>query len=485
MEEGVGQQGSVKDFLTVLFKHKSKILTIFCTVVVVVTVLSFVLPPTYEAQSSLLVKFGREFVYQPEVGDRSPQISIGAGNQEELINSEVAILTNRDVIRRVITTIGVEKLYPGLVKEYSRGITPVDMATLKFEKDLTVEGVKKSNVIDVSYQHQDPRLAARAVNLLVEYAKDKHLQVYSDPKSSFLEGQVGDYSEKLNEAEDKLQTFKQRRQVYSLDEQRNLLLKQRIDLDTSLKVTQNSIQELREKLATLNTQASQMQGSAQLYTPSERDRIIVDAKAKLTDLQIKEAELLVKYKPNNKLVVNVRDDIRRVKAFLQEQEDELRGKLITANPVYQEIEKESKKTEADLKAQETKGRALISQVQQVDKSVRDLDFSEKDLQTLKREVATNEKNYTNYLEKYEEALIADDMNRKKMANINVMQTATVPANPKKPRKALNILLSMILGAVAGIGYAFASEYSAQGLSTPESLERHTGLRVLATVPMRR
>jgi uncharacterized protein involved in exopolysaccharide biosynthesis len=96
-------------------------------------------------------------------------------------------------------------------------------------------------------------------------------------------------------------------------------------------------------------------------------------------------------------------------------------------------------------------------------------------------VASNERNYKTYLEKVEEARISDDLNRQKMANISVIQTASVPPKPVKPKKALNIVLGIILGAVSGLGLAFFSEYTNQGLSTPESAERRLGLPVLATI----
>jgi len=55
----------------------------------------------------------------------------------------------------------------------------------------------------------------------------------------------------------------------------------------------------------------------------------------------------------------------------------------------------------------------------------------------------------------------------------------------KPKKRLNIALGIILGAVSGLGLAFLSEYTGQGLSTPESAERRLGLPVLATVPLKK
>ena len=75
------QQGTLRDFLYVLFKHKSKILIIFFSIVVTVTVGSFIMDPTYEATSKILVKFGRENIYAATTqssgrsrSDRQPRV---------------------------------------------------------------------------------------------------------------------------------------------------------------------------------------------------------------------------------------------------------------------------------------------------------------------------------------------------------------------------------------------------------------------------
>src|SRR4030043_766923 len=117
--------GSLRGFFNFLFKQKSKIIIIFLSIVITVTVISFLLPPTYEAKSSFLVKFGREYIYRSEVGEKTPDVRITAGNQEELINSEIQRLNNRDLIGKVITTLGIEKLYPDLVNNTTKGIVPL------------------------------------------------------------------------------------------------------------------------------------------------------------------------------------------------------------------------------------------------------------------------------------------------------------------------------------------------------------------------
>jgi uncharacterized protein involved in exopolysaccharide biosynthesis len=483
--EQPNQAGNLRDFLTVLFKHKETILIVFFAVIVTVTVGSFLLPPTYEAKSSLLVKFGREYIYRPEVGERGssdsrPLIPL---NQEEVINSEIQILSSRDLIEKVIQTLKVENIYPEVVRSPPTRMTPMEAAILQFEKKLSVEGVKKSSVIQISFQHKDPRIAAKAVNLLVDFLKEKHLQVYSDPKSSFLEQQLSTYEQKLKDSQNQLETFKQKYQVFSLEEQRTLLLKQRTEFDTSFKTSQNQIRELQNKLLSLKTQMRAVSKDVPLYSETERYKIIDDAKAQLLSLHLKEQELLQKYNEDTPLVINVRKEIKIVQNFIKKQEEDLKGKVRTGqNIVYQDIEREMIKTQAELSSQEAKSATLREQIAQLNREVQTLDLRENDLQNLKRELGANEKNYKTYLEKVEEALISDNLNRQKMANISMIQAAAVPQKPIKPKKALNIALGIILGAVSGLGLAFFSEYTNQGLSTPESAERHLGLPVLGTVP---
>ena len=476
------QTSSLRDFLTVLFKHKNTILIIFFTVVATVTIGSFLLSPTYEAKSSLLVKFGREYIYSSEVGERVPDMRIVPLNQEEVINSEIQILTSRDLIEKVITTLKVENIYPDLAKNPPGRFTPLEAAIEQFEKTLSVEGIKKSNVIQVSFQHKDPRIAAKAVNLLVDFLKEKHLQVYSDPKSSFLEQQLLTYEQSLIESQNQLKDFKQKYRVFSLEEQRTLLLKQRTDLDSTLKTAQNQVKELQNRLSSLKNQMQTVSKDVPLYSETERYKTIDDAKTQLLTLQLREQQLLQKYNENTPLVVNVRKEITIVQGFIKEQEEDLKGKVRTGqNIVYQDLEREIIKTQAELSSQEAKRAALQGQIAQLDIEIPNLDLRENELENLKRDMSSNERNYKTYLEKVEEARISDDLNRQKMANISVIQTASVPPKPIKPRKRLNIALSIVLGAVAGLGLAFFSEYTSQGLSTPESVERRLGLPVLATI----
>ena len=474
----------LREFLTVLFKRKRLILTTFITIVATVTVVTFLLPPTYEAEARLLVRAGRENVYRPEVG--SDQNQVLSFNNEEVINSETNILTSRDLIARVVSSLTVERLYPDLVTTPPRRGTPQDAAVKRFGEGLAVEGLRKSNVIRILLQHEDPRMAAKSLNLLVDYFKEKHLQAYSDPQSSYLEEQLAAYAQRLKQSQDRLEAFKQTNRVFSLVEQRTLLLTQRSVLDSSLKTTQSQIQELQKKIASVTTLLQTVAPEVPLSTETERYRSIDDAKSQLLTLQLKEQELLRKFTEGNQLVVSVRREMEIVRSFISREEQEVKRRMQTGqNVVYLDLERELNRLHSELPSQEAKAASLARQIAQLDLQIPALDMTEMTLENLRRDVAVNDRNYRTYLEKVEDARILEDLNRQKSASISVIQEAAIPVEPVRPRKLLNVILGLILGAFAGLGLAFVAEFSAQGLSTPGSVERVLGLPVLTTISLKR
>ena len=40
-------------------------------------------------------------------------------SQEEALNNEIEILTNHDLIKNVVTSVGIENLYPEMIKDSS------------------------------------------------------------------------------------------------------------------------------------------------------------------------------------------------------------------------------------------------------------------------------------------------------------------------------------------------------------------------------
>ena len=493
--EQVGYTNILRDFLTVLFKHKLKILTVFTAVVIIVAVRTFSEIPVYAAKSSLMVQVGREYIFRPEVGDTKPELRY---NRDEVIKSDIQILTSSDLIEKVITALGVENIYPDLVtqpadqvkqppdqvKQPPVKISPLQVATSRFKYQLSVDTIKYSNIINLSFQHPDQQVPARALNQLIEFFRERHLQIFSSSQTSFLEGQLNIHRQKLRESENNLAAFKQNNRVFSLHEQRSLLLQQRLSLDTDLKTTQDRVQEVRQRISSLTSQMQKVAENITIGETTTQNNNIDTAQSTLLRLQLEEEELRTKYDESDPMLAMVREKMRLVKDFLVEQEkSSSESATVGRNNVYQNMEVDRFRARTELSALEARGAALKQQLNQLDGEIQDLDVKESELLSLQRELESNERNYKIYLTKLEEARISDEMDRSNMVSIKVIQKATVPLGPIPSNKRLKITVGMVLGAALGVALALFSEYIiGEGISSSEGVKKRLGLPVLATVP---
>src|SRR5580658_9936165 len=95
---------TTREVLSILFKEWRKLAVVFIGLAVVVTAFSYTLTPYYQATSRLLVKSGREFEVRSDPGH--PIASVPYSTKQEVINSEIQILTSRDLAEAVINQIG-------------------------------------------------------------------------------------------------------------------------------------------------------------------------------------------------------------------------------------------------------------------------------------------------------------------------------------------------------------------------------------------
>ncbi len=480
-DENEIQQFGIRDVLTLLFKHRSKILWTFLGIVFSVTGWTFATAPTYEAESTLMVKMGREHVYRPEIGTSSVNPTI-TFDQERIMESEIQIMTSRNLVQRVVERFGVNILYPDLAVNPPRNLTPLEASIGEMRENLYAQIVPDSNVIRVAFRHEDAELSAKAVKFLVEFLLEKHLEMFSNPQGSFLEKQVIVYEQQLNDSKTHLQEFKHKHGLSSLIEEQKLLLEQRRDLDESVKKVHAQRQGLVSQLAAQEAQIDQVSDSIPLASVSGRQKVIDDAKSNLLALHLKKEKLSTRFKDRSRTIRDIISEIETVKKFIREQAIHLPDMVTMGkNPVYQELEMEIHKSRSLLGSLETQISESQQQLHQLDQNLVNLDELEKELKTLDLKVESDQNNYRMYLTKVEEARVSEQMDQLKMANIRVIQDAIVPAKPIKPKKALSIGLGIIVGAITALLFALASEFLQGGYSRPEYVARDLGLPVLTSI----
>jgi polysaccharide biosynthesis protein PslE len=147
--------------------------------------------PKYEATSTLLVRFGREYVYNAVArgGENSQPMSF---DRDQMLHSESAILMSKEVIEQVLHDAGISKVYPTIAEAAQRRhIDPVPLAAYELSKHMNAELMRDSNVMEVSFDHPDPKIAADVVNKTVLAYLARRRAVFSTSQSQFLKGELG------------------------------------------------------------------------------------------------------------------------------------------------------------------------------------------------------------------------------------------------------------------------------------------------------
>ena len=445
----------------------------FVVTVCTVAVGTFVVKPTYEASAQILVKMGRENLYVPASGKTNPIINY---NNDYQINSEIELLKSRSLAEDAMKSLGPKTIYKNL--NDTDGI-------LKFQKSLSIEGIKKSDVIAVRFKHEDPKMAATIVNTLANAYLDQHLLVHKNPKSfNFFEEQSQVLKSKLEQAEERLKSFKKQNNVTALGEEQTLLLRQTADLRAELNRTLSQEVETKNRIFKLRQQMDKTPETIPQGEEVDHNPFLINTlESKLVELELKEGELLVKYTPQSRLIKNVKKEIKMVREKLAQQETKRYGKTSTGlNTTYQRLKEELFRNQVESKALAGKKEIQNAQLADYQSKLDQLNQMEVEHNQLQQTVDVDRQNYRLYLTKFEESRISDAMDNKKIANVSLIEPALPPLKPVSPKVLLNIVLSIFLGGFGGLGFAFLTEYLDDSLEKPEDVEKELQLPVLASIP---
>src|SRR5439155_23454658 len=170
--------------------------------------IDLLLPRKDEAQLKILVRHERaEQVVSPQ---RDTPVQWRTEVSEEELQSEAELIRSKDLLGRVVVACNLQSLDGGSLwsKAEENDEQKIAHAVIKLEKALTVQPIKLTNLISVSYKARDPQLAAKVLNSLAGLYLEKHLAMHRAPgQYEFFHQQAEEYRKALKGAEEKLTSF--------------------------------------------------------------------------------------------------------------------------------------------------------------------------------------------------------------------------------------------------------------------------------------
>jgi uncharacterized protein involved in exopolysaccharide biosynthesis len=448
------------------------------------------LPKKYEGEIKILVNGERvDPVVTPEASD---QPRVESGPTEEQMNTEVELITSRDLLGKVVTACELQRdhgsfwsfLSPD--KRTGSGDESADASIARavstLEKKLVVEVLKRSDLISVTYRSSNPKLAACVLSSLSDFYLQKHLAVHRPSGTlDFFRRAKDQYRDGLNLAQQRLISFSRDQGVASPElEEQNALLKL-AELDATLKQTRAKIAGTEQRIRIVESLSSN--AAPRLTTQVRTSATLLEQlKSTLFTLQLKRTELLDKFQPSYPPLQELEKQITQTHAEIVTLENApVREETTDVDPTYEWMRAELAKAKtdlADLRAQEAVQAQAVRAYQE---NARLLDQKGVVKQDLSRAVRVAEANYLLYGTKEEEARIADALDQKQISNVSIAEAATIPALPVHSAWWY-LAIGLIAASVVSVGMGFAAEYFDTSFRTPDEVQDFLEIPVLGWVP---
>ncbi len=474
---------TMRELAMVLFRQRRLFLSIAGLVFVLAVVYAFA-GATYRAHLRVLVRRGRADPPVAAQENAPPDFSRVEVTEEEL-NSEVELLKDDDVLRRVAEANDLA------AHDWLRWLRPreeeaarVERAAKRLAKRLDVEPIKKTNLIAVSYSSEDPQLAAQVLRSVASVYLEKHMEVHRPAgQLHFFDQQTGESRQQLEDAKRKLVTFTDDHGVVMAGRQRDLVL-QRLDaVDASYRQTRVQMSETANRIQELNFQLAKLpQRTVTQVRTADNPELLRALKASLLDLELKKTQLLTKFEPSHRLVQEVEQQIVQAKAAIAaENETPVRDETTDKDADYEWARAELQKAQVEMKglqAREATTGAHLTEYRTLARQLGDDAITQDDLASSEKAA---EENYLLYVKKREEARMGDALDEGGIVNVAVAEQPVVPALPVWPAGVV-VLVGFVAAMTTGTGAAFAADYLDPALRTPEEVLTCLEIPVLASLP---
>jgi polysaccharide biosynthesis transport protein len=474
------EETHLSDYVEILKRRKWVVISVFITIVAAVSLVSFIMTPTYEATAVILL--GGQPTPMNPLGDSSDRIP----ERTLFYTTQVNLLKNRSLAINVIKDLQLERVYSreskfGIFRFFRRlgrsaekkagksGALGPEYAQMSrfiewYLKHLGVTPVRDSSLVKVSFSGKDPQLITRIINRHAEIALENTVVRHrSKAKGAldWLKAQIADQRKEVEKSQRAIYEFKKRFNVLSMEDSTTALSQEMKELNSALTMAKSD-RIAKQAVYLQLEQIANAKGNVMLMPEISNYPIIQALRAKLVELKGEQIEMGTKYGPRHPKMIKLNSGIRQIEAEIQAEANRLE-KSIKAE-LDRAIDVENKLAQS---LEHQKQNALSIGERGIEYEV------------LKQQAESRQDVYDFLLKQSEEIGLSSAISS---SNMRIVDEAAVPVEPVRPKILLNILAAMAFSLVMGTGLAFFLEYLDNTIKTPMDVSIKLGLPVLGMIP---
>lgn len=476
-------------YFSIVNRNKWRILGLAFVITMLAALIALSMTPYYKATSSLLIESEETNVVSIE------QVYGLDASKQEYFETQYEILKSRHIAEKVVDKLNltnhpvfVEALTdePGLldtVKEYLRSVLSFlpqqnaatyteeelaaqykDKVITLFSENLTVAPVVNTQVVKISFMSESAKLSALVANTVADVYIENYLEAKFDMTSkatTWLNDSLQGLRLRLETSEQKLADFYEREQLVDLDgvvglasEELQGISEQLLDAENRLK--QSEI--IYEQVQNFNGDISELAKMPEVVNHAS----IQNVKQSELEAESKVSELSKVYGPKHQKMISAQAELASVQDTLKRQ---VRALISGITSEYQQTQQQVQRL-----------RSAVSTAKQEFRKLSTLDSQRKILQ---REVDINQQLYNSFFTRLKETSEVEGF---ETANARVLDKATAPMEPAKPKKGLIVAAAFIVSLGFGIFVAIVLDFLNSGIRSVDDVERKLGQRMMGLIP---
>ena len=417
-------------FLIILARHRLILFTLIVTISTTLVV-SLLLPKNYKSAATLLVTHKGA---DPVTGMIMPaQLSASyMATQLDVIKSSRTALMVIDQLR-LDQSEAVKKQF----EESNSDMSLRDWLAAWLLKYLDIEASRDSSVIGISFKGSDPMFTSIIANAFANAYQEMSIRLTVEPSqkaAAYFTEQLNVLRDRLEIAQKKLSDYQHEKGIVDVDYRLDVETKRLNDLSSQLIVAQAEVMGAVSGTGNNNTGGEK--------NSIGRNPMISNLKLSLTQAESNFSEISQKLGRNHPSYAGAKAEVEKLKAELNKH-----IRVATNTAINQE-------------------NGIRTALEEQKVKVLTLNRARDELLPLVKDVEGAQQAYNTAMQRLNQTSLEGQSN---LSSVSILDTAKIPDKPDSPKLFLNMILSVILGALLGLGFGLLAEMVDRRVRSAEDL----------------
>jgi polysaccharide biosynthesis transport protein len=437
--------------------------------------------PLYESSGKLRFNKDNRVSALSGLSEQMGQMS-GVTNMSNPLETESEIIRSTPLVQKAIVLLSLKD-------HVGKDLTPVE-----FVKKLKVKSVRGTDILEISYVHNDPKVAAKVVDTIIQLYLENNIRTNRTEAVAareFIIKQLPEVEAQVQLAEQNLREFKEENQVVALEEESKAMVAGLTDLSNRFTNTTAELAEANSRSASLQQQLGLQSSQAIAMASLSQSVAVQEIVAQHHKVQDELVVQRVRYREEHPTIVELKN-----KEIALKQQMELRigqaldspssvnqnfssSQNLQMGALKQGITADLVKVEAERMGLANRLNVLNQAINSTQQRAGALPQLEQRQRELSQRLHLSRSTYEQLLKRLQDVQVVENQN---VGNVQIISVADLPDRPISPRLILNLMLGGFTAIMLAGLLAWLLESIDQSVKTSEEVQKLLPYPLLGKLP---